>query len=126
MKRSVVIPCAAIYSANSTDGESPARPAGIAVSSPMWMRPRRKVPAVITMARQVGAVLGVSVLIVLLDSAGSDPLGAFDNGWLVLAGASVLAGITCLGLRVSPETAPEPAPAELAGDPLVAPAAEHA
>jgi MFS family permease len=79
--------------------------------------------AVVTMARQIGAVLGVSVLIVLLDSAGADPLGAFNDGWLVLAGAALLSGLICLGLRAEPAAVPEPVAA--VPEPLP-PVVEHA
>jgi EmrB/QacA subfamily drug resistance transporter len=66
--------------------------------------------AVVTMARQIGTVLGISVLIVILDSAGSDIIGAFHQGWLVMAGASFAAGVSALFLR-SGVTQPSEAPA---------------
>jgi EmrB/QacA subfamily drug resistance transporter len=49
--------------------------------------------AVVTMARQIGAVLGVSILIVLLSNGRDDLLGAFNDGRLVMAGASLAAGL---------------------------------
>jgi EmrB/QacA subfamily drug resistance transporter len=80
--------------------------------------------AVVTMARQIGAVLGVSLLIVLLDNAGTDILGAFHRGWLVLGLASLVAGVLCLGLRVDPRPLPG-STGERLPDPM-APAVEHA
>jgi EmrB/QacA subfamily drug resistance transporter len=55
--------------------------------------------AVVTMARQIGTVLGISVLIVILDSAGRDIISAFHQGWLVMAGLSFAAGASALFLR---------------------------
>jgi EmrB/QacA subfamily drug resistance transporter len=54
--------------------------------------------AVITMARQIGSVFGVSILIVFLDSAGGDFIGAFHNGWLFMAATALAAGLVALSL----------------------------
>jgi MFS family permease len=54
--------------------------------------------AVVTMARQVGTVLGVAILIVILDGAAGDVVGAFHTSWIVVAIASAAAAITCLFL----------------------------
>jgi EmrB/QacA subfamily drug resistance transporter len=53
--------------------------------------------AVVTMARQVGAVLGVAVLVAILDTGHSaDPVRAFDHAWWFTAGAAVLTAVACL------------------------------
>ncbi|MGH2551406.1 MAG: MFS transporter, partial [Thermomicrobiales bacterium] len=66
--------------------------------------------AVITMARQIGSVFGVSILIVFLDSAGGDFINAFHNGWLFMAGTALAAGLAALALslRAAPAGAPMP------------------
>jgi EmrB/QacA subfamily drug resistance transporter len=53
--------------------------------------------AVVTMARQVGTVLGVAVLVAILNTGHSaNPVRAFDNGWWFTAAAAVLTAIACL------------------------------
>jgi hypothetical protein len=47
--------------------------------------------AVITMARQIGTVLGVSLLVVLLDSGTHGSIVAIHRGWLAMAGAALAA-----------------------------------
>jgi EmrB/QacA subfamily drug resistance transporter len=66
--------------------------------------------AVITMARQIGSVFGVSILIVFLDSANGDFINAFHNGWLFMAGTALAAGLAALALslRAAPVGAPVP------------------
>lgn len=64
--------------------------------------------ALVTMARQIGAVLGVAVLIAVLgrpetvDAAAA----AFDRGWLWTAGAAVAAALA--SLTAQPAVAPRP------------------
>ena len=67
--------------------------------------------AIINMSRQIGAVLGISVLIAVLGS----PHGytathtVFVHAWLVIAAVSLLAGVSALGMtprRVATEVAP--------------------
>ncbi|CAN5502114.1 MFS transporter [soil metagenome] len=69
--------------------------------------------AVITMVRQIGSVFGVSILIVFLDSADGDFIGAFHNGWLFMAGTALVAGIAALALSLRPAPAGAPMPVAL-------------
>lgn len=62
--------------------------------------------AVVTMARQIGAVLGVSILIVLLSNGHADLLGAFDDGWLVMIAAALSAGLLFQLVRTREVAAP--------------------
>lgn len=68
--------------------------------------------AVVTMNRQIGSVLGVSVLVALLGSPSSyaEAHRAFQNGWAACAGFSLLAVITALRMtpRRTPMAQPEP------------------
>jgi EmrB/QacA subfamily drug resistance transporter len=54
--------------------------------------------AVVTMARQIGTVLGVSLLIVFLDNAGGDVIGAFHESWRVMAAVAGAAALACTAL----------------------------
>jgi MFS family permease len=72
--------------------------------------------AVVTMARQVGFVLGVSVFVAVIGT----PHGytavhdAFRNAWWVIAGAAIAGALTALGMTPRTKTvapsSPEPAP----------------
>ncbi|MBX6765914.1 MAG: MFS transporter, partial [Actinomadura rubrobrunea] len=53
--------------------------------------------AVVTMARQVGTVLGVAMLVAVL-GARDDLPGAFDAGWLATVIAAVAAALACLAV----------------------------
>jgi EmrB/QacA subfamily drug resistance transporter len=67
--------------------------------------------AVLTMCRQLGAALGVSLLILTLGhSGGGDPMHGFDRAWLFTAATSILAA--CAGLAVGTVHPPSPEPAE--------------
>jgi EmrB/QacA subfamily drug resistance transporter len=56
---------------------------------------------VVSTLRQLGAVLGIAVLVAVLESATpADPVGAFDAAYTVMAGAALLAGAVALALRV--------------------------
>jgi EmrB/QacA subfamily drug resistance transporter len=66
--------------------------------------------------RQIGAVLGIAVLVAVLAAATpSDPLGPFQDAWRLMAATGVTAGLLALGLgRVrarDPEAALASAPA---------------
>jgi EmrB/QacA subfamily drug resistance transporter len=52
---------------------------------------------VVSMLRQLGAVLGIAVLVAVLEAgAPGDPVGAFGDAYAVFAGVSVLAGVVAL------------------------------
>ena len=54
-----------------------------------------------SVARQVGAALGVAVLIAILGTPSAvDPLPPFQHAWLFAAGCFVFGGLLCLGLVV--------------------------
>ena len=56
--------------------------------------------AVVNMARQVGTVLGVSVLIAVIGSHASyaSSHGAFESVWWIVAGASLVAAASSFGM----------------------------
>ena len=56
--------------------------------------------AVVTMARQVGFVLGVSVFVAVIGTPSSygEVHAAFASAWWVIAGAAVLAAVTAIGM----------------------------
>jgi NTE family protein len=55
--------------------------------------------AVNSAARQLGAVLGVSLLVVVQTAAGRDVLERAEAGWLLAAGAATACGLVALALR---------------------------
>jgi EmrB/QacA subfamily drug resistance transporter len=58
--------------------------------------------AVISTLRQLGAVLGIAVLVAVLEAgARTDPVGPFVDAYTVMAGASLVAGVVALVLRRS-------------------------
>ena len=70
--------------------------------------------AILATLRQVGAVLGIAVLVALLDAASpTDPVGAFTGAYEAMAFASLVAGglalllgrVHALGSAPVPETA---------------------
>lgn len=62
--------------------------------------------AVLTMARQVGAVLGVAILIAVFGNPGRDELvGAFQDGWVFMTIVSAAAAIAAFGIGRLPERA---------------------
>ena len=54
--------------------------------------------AVVNMGRQVGTVLGVSVLVAVLASPTGDPTEAFRRAWWVIAAIAALSALAALGL----------------------------
>jgi EmrB/QacA subfamily drug resistance transporter len=78
--------------------------------------------AVLTMSRQIGAALGVAILVVILGTAtGAGALDDFQKAWAFMATAAVGASLACLALGRVRVTGTEPA----AGvEPSVEPAAE--
>jgi hypothetical protein len=54
--------------------------------------------AVSAMTRQFGAVLGVSLLVAVLGSPGTDPASAFTPGWILIAVAALAGGVVALAL----------------------------
>ena len=71
--------------------------------------------AIVTMARQVGLVLGVSVLVAVLGTPHGYPAthDAFRASWWVIAGVAVLAAVTALGMTPSRTRSGPPAAAGL-------------
>ena len=55
--------------------------------------------AVLTMSRQIGAVLGVAILVAILaNPVPGDPVAVFQDAWIFMALASVAASLACLAL----------------------------
>jgi MFS family permease len=68
--------------------------------------------AVYGMARQVGAAIGVAILVALLaDPAPADLLPALQRGWVFMLGTGVAVFTLALSLRPSPAPAAQPAEA---------------
>ena len=76
---------------------------------------------IVTMARQVGLALGVSILVTIVD--GPDAEAAFTRAWQVVAFGMLLAALIALKLSRVAAATPEPiavaASADLAASPLV-------
>jgi len=67
--------------------------------------------AVIACLRQVGAVLGIAVLVAVLDAASpADPVGAFTSAYIVTAVAALVAGALAIGLGRVRAALPSPVP----------------
>ena len=72
--------------------------------------------AVFTMSRQLGYVLGVSILVALLGSvAAGDPVAAFRDAWVFMAITAALGSLAAFAIGVvrpyvAPAAAPSPAP----------------
>ncbi len=65
---------------------------------------------VINMARQVGAVLGVAVLVGMLGTPATPAatLAAFQNGWLAIVITCAVAALAALAIRTIPAVSPAP------------------
>jgi EmrB/QacA subfamily drug resistance transporter len=76
--------------------------------------------AVLACLRQVGAVLGIAVLVALLEAAApADPVGAFEDAWTLMAAAGVVTAVIALALgrvRALPAAEPLAAPAARLGE----------
>lgn len=70
--------------------------------------------AVFSMARQIGAVLGVAVLVALVEAPGRNPLARFDRAWALVVIAALLAALASLAIgRIGePAAVAEPLRAE--------------
>jgi EmrB/QacA subfamily drug resistance transporter len=66
--------------------------------------------ALFNMARQIGGVIGVAVLVAIL-GPGAPDLAGFRAGWAFMAAASLAAGAAALLIPGVPAAAPAPAPA---------------
>ncbi|WP_243877797.1 hypothetical protein [Streptomyces sp. SUK 48] len=64
---------------------------------------------VITMARQAGTVLGISLLVATMGSGAAHPADAFDRGWEMTLGATAAAAIACLFVGTVGKTPAPPA-----------------
>ena len=68
--------------------------------------------AVLACLRQIGAVLGIAILVAVLDAApAADPLSGFTNAWTLMAIAALLVAVLALALGRVHVTAPVPAEA---------------
>ncbi|KJE22752.1 drug resistance transporter, EmrB/QacA subfamily [Frankia torreyi] len=70
--------------------------------------------AVVTMARQIGTVIGTALLVAALGGAAADDLGsltdAYDLGWIITVSAVVLAALACLTIPRPTTTQAPPSP----------------
>jgi hypothetical protein len=64
--------------------------------------------AVITMGRQVGAAIGIAILVAVLDDRTA---AGFHDAWLISAGAAAATGALLAALGPRPRTTPTPIPA---------------
>jgi hypothetical protein len=63
--------------------------------------------AVLACLRQIGAVLGIAVLVALLEGSTADPLGGFHDAWRLMAATGLVTGAIALALgRVRAVAAP--------------------
>jgi hypothetical protein len=54
--------------------------------------------ALSTTCRQIGAVIGIAVLIAILGSGGAETLGTFHDAWTMMFITGLASGLTAIGL----------------------------